>query len=309
MMLASIDVGSNTVRLLLGSVDNDIVVPHRYVRRITRLKGGQTTRGFTPVAMARTLIALKEFSIILSQHQPSSVRIVGTEALRSAVNAGEFCTQVLHETGLNIDIIDGSEEALLTATGVLSCISTAADSVLIFDIGGGSTEFVLVYQGEILFQKSYRLGVVDLAEMFPHSDNRLEQIQATITLLKDEIEPIMQQFAIPENSLVLVGTAGTATTLAAMDMQMVEYDWRRVNGYTLNIATIKAMYRTLDGLTIAERELLPGMEKGRGDLIPAGIEITLEIMQQLLTEKLTISDFGLLEGIMLKMPQFSGAKR
>ena len=308
-MLASIDVGSNTVRLLLGAIDSGKIVPHLYVRRITRLKGGQTDQGLAQSAMERTLSVLKEFATIIDQHQPVSVRAVGTEALRSAANSREFVSQVLDETGLNLEIIDGGEEAVLTAAGALSGITVSSEAVLVFDIGGGSTEFILSCNGEVFFRKSCQLGVVDLAETLPLIDNRCKKIQATITLLIAEITPVIQQLGISMQDLKLIGTAGTATTIAAMDMQMIEYDWRRVNGYSLDIGTIEAMYYRLAALTTAERELLPGMEEGRGDLIPAGIEITLEIMRQFHSEKLTISDFGLLEGVLLKMPLFSGSNR
>lgn len=308
-MLASIDVGSNTVRLLLGAIDSGRIIPHLYVRRITRLKGGQTDQGLAQDAMERTLSALKTFSTIIAQHQPVSVRTVGTEALRSAANSREFISQVLEGTGLDLEVIDGSEEAALSAAGTLSGIKMPSEVVLVFDIGGGSTEFILSYNGELIFWKSCQLGVVDLAETLPLRDNRFKKIQATITTLIAEITPKIQQLGISMEDLTLIGTAGTATTIAAMDMQMIEYDWRRVNGYSLEIGTIESMYSRLAALTTTERELLPGMEKGRGDLIPAGIEITLEIMRQFHSNRLTISDFGLLEGILLKMPLFSDSNR
>jgi exopolyphosphatase/guanosine-5'-triphosphate,3'-diphosphate pyrophosphatase len=123
------------------------------------------------------------------------------------------------------------------------------------------------------------------------------------------LEPIFKQYNLSSESVTLVGTAGTVTTLAAMDMEMLDYDWQRVNGHILDLQTIKAMSRRLADLTVEKREELPGMEKGRGDLIPAGIEIVLEIMQQFKAEKLTVSDFGLLEGVLLSISSISRANR
>ena len=302
-MLASIDVGSNTLRLLLGTVDNGNVVPVEYVRRITRLKGGQTETGLAPDAMNRSISALKEFSEIIARYTPSSIRVVGTEALRSSFNSSEFTSRVFVETGLTLEIVDGNQEALLTAKGVSSILKDPSiETILVFDIGGGSTEFVLMHYGVILFKKSVQLGVVDLSESSSCVDRRLDSIRTTIAELNTAIDPILQQHNVSHRDISLIGTAGTVTTLAAMDMQMVEYDWRRVNGYTLNIASIVSMQQQLSRLSCVEREALPGMEQGRGDLIPAGIEITLEIMRQFQSETLTISDFGLLEGILLTMP-------
>ena len=166
-MQAAIDVGTNTVRLLLGRVENGRVVPHLYHRVITRLGGGATLeKGLAPEAMERTLSALKEIAGIMSASGVSHCRGVGTEALRKAVNGKIFVERIRSRTGLSLEIIDGEEEARLSALGVLSELDPRPESCLIFDIGGGSTEFILWQRGDILFQKSYPLGVVSLCENY-----------------------------------------------------------------------------------------------------------------------------------------------
>lgn len=302
-MLASIDIGSNTVRLLLGSVENRIVIPAMYARRITRLKGGQTEAGLTAEAMGRTLSALKEFSGIIAQNNVVATRVVGTEALRSAPNRHEVVTSLLDETGLKLELISGDEEALLTTAGVCSAFDTSSsDFMLVFDIGGGSTEFILLHQGDIVFQTSRRLGVVDLTESLPDYIQRETLISTTVTSVHNMIEPILEKFKVLPETVTLVGTAGTVTTLAAINFEMTDYDWRKINGSSLDISVIESIYKRLAPLSVSERESIPGMEKGRGDLLPAGIEIILELMQQFRATKLTVSDFGLLEGILLTMP-------
>ncbi|MBE0501223.1 MAG: exopolyphosphatase [Desulfuromonadales bacterium] len=304
--MAAIDIGSNTVRLLLGSVVRGQVVPSQYVRRITRLKGGQTDTGLSAEAIERTLFALKEFSEIISRQPIDAIRVVGTEAVRSAANRRDFVARVLNETGLRLEIVSGDEEASLSASGVCSQFAApVAGCLLVFDIGGGSTEFILLQQGEILFQKSCQLGVVALSESLSDFDHRHNFISAAITEIFSTVEPILKQLSITPEMITLIGTAGTATTLAALDMQMSDYDWRLVNGYTLDLNTIQSIYNRLDCLTVAEREELPGMEPGRGDLIPAGIEIIVEIIRQFRAAQLTVSDFGLLEGVLLSMSTIS----
>ena len=308
-MLAALDVGSNTVRLLLGSVTRGKVLPQLYARRVTRLKGGQTLAGLSPEGMTRTLSALHDFSKIINQYTPSVLRAVGTEALRSAANGEAFAARVFNETGLLLEIIDGTEEARLAAAGVSSIVSqTPPDTCLIFDIGGGSTEFILMQQGVILFQQSLHLGVIDLTETFSAGD-RLAAIHASILEFSAGIYSSLQHYSIMAEDITLIGTAGTVTTLAALEMQMRDYDWRRVNGFLLSLDSIEDRYRQLLGMSVAAREQLPGMEKGRGDLIIAGIEITLEIMRQFNFKNLTVSDFGLLEGILLKMPSINAPNR
>jgi len=298
---ASIDIGSNTVRLLLGSVENRIIIPSLYVRRITRLKGGQTESGLTAEAMGRTFSALKEFSEIIAKKNVIATRVVGTEALRSAPNRQQFVSMLFKETGLNLEIISGDEEALLTTAGVCSAFVTSSDFMLVFDIGGGSTEFILLHQGDIVFQTSCRLGVVDLTESLSNDLKRENLISSTVTSVLNRIEPILERFKVLPEAVTLVGTAGTVTTLAAINFEMTDYDWRKINGSSLDISVVESIYKRLAPLSVSERESIPGMEKGRGDLLSAGIEIILKIMRQFHSTKLTVSDFGLLEGILLSM--------
>lgn len=308
-MLAAIDVGSNTVRMLLGTIRDGKVLPTRYVRRITRLKGGQTEAGLAVDAMNRTLTVLKEFSELLAEQAPCRIRAVATEALRSAANSDSFLARVERETGLTLEVVDGIEEARLSATGVTSVLDTdPAQTLLIFDIGGGSTEFILLQRTDILFQRSLKLGVVDLMESLA-AGGRQSAISASIDSVFISINEILQQLPSAQRQVTLVGTAGTVTTLAALEMQMLDYDWRRVNGYEMHRHDIEQRYEQLLSLPLHERERLPGMEPGRGDLIIAGIEIIREIMQRLRTDVLLVSDFGLLEGILLSMPSMSASNR
>jgi exopolyphosphatase/guanosine-5'-triphosphate,3'-diphosphate pyrophosphatase len=304
-VLGAIDIGSNTARLLIGSIKNGQVIPALYRRKITRLKGGQTESGLAFNAMDRTLLALKEFSAATSLQKVDAIRVVGTEAVRSAMNRHDFISRVFAETGLTLEVISGDEEALLTSTGVCSVLDSSSSSncVLIFDIGGGSTEFILLNRGEIIFQRSFRLGVVDLVESFTDTDQQIDRINSTISDLFSLVSPLLKSFNLFLEDVTLVGTAGTVTTLAAMDMQMIDYDWRRVNGYEMSYLSIEALSQQLTDLSVDERENLPGMEKGRGDLIPIGIGIVLELMRQFRSQTLTISDFGLLEGILLSFPE------
>nr|NIQ95627.1 exopolyphosphatase [Desulfuromonadales bacterium]NIS41823.1 exopolyphosphatase [Desulfuromonadales bacterium] len=253
-----------------------------------------------PEAMNRTLQALDEFSEAMRDAGTRRVRAVGTEALRKAVNGrDEFAERVEAQTGLALDIIDGEEEARLSAAGVLAALSPQPEQCLIFDIGGGSTEFILVEAGKVRFHKSYPLGVVRLAEGVGRAE------------LPSAIESILHRFSRDlsaasvsletGNNLALVGTAGTVTTLAAIDMEMVDYDWRRVNNHQLDRQELDIMYRRLLPLSAEQREEIAGMEKGRGDLIVPGLTIVRMLMEQVGCSRLTVSDFGLLEGVLIDL--------
>jgi len=299
---AAVDIGTNTVRMLLGEVSSGRVCPHFYFRRITRLGGGAGVDGrLTQDAMDRTLAAVLEASQLIRQSGVQRLRVVGTEALRRACNGSHFVQQVLQRTGLPLEVIDGNEEARLSAEGVMAALDPPPRCCLIFDIGGGSSEFVLVNEGKIVFHRSFPLGVVSIADSHMSAAEIAERIGSVLGLLCGEMsESGLLQIASSEKC-ILVGTAGTVTTLAAIQLEMSEYDWRRVNNLCLNMTDLEHLNSRLAPLSALEREALPGMEKGRGDLILPGLQIVLELMRRMQSRCLTVSDFGLLEGLLLSL--------
>lgn len=297
-MKAAIDIGSNSVRMLLGEVVGEQVVPHHYFRHITRLAGGYDPQaGISAAASARSLSALEAFAQRLEQIKPECCRAVATEAVRRAVNGEQFVAEVLKLTGISVEIINGDEEAALSSAGVLAGLQPQPEAALIFDIGGGSTEFIVIKDRERLWQKSYPLGVVSLAETLSPE----MVIKEMLTVLVDDLRAAGFQSLLAGTDCQLVGTAGTVTTLAAFDLAMTEYDWKRINNYVLSQSALLSLYKQLLPLSAAERELLPGVEKGRGDLIVYGADIVLALMKLFAKDALRVSDFGLLEGTLLSM--------
>jgi len=297
-MKAALDVGSNTVRMVAGEVSATNVVPFRYWRKITRLGSGYLPEvGLSADAAERTLIALEEFSKELKDFTDLSVRVVGTEAIRRARNADQFVSAVKVRSGFDLEIIDGDEEARLCANGVCSALDPLPSVVLIFDIGGGSTEFILKRRDESLFHKSYPLGVVTLAE------NRAGwwTVQSLIDSLIDDLSQGGWLELVLSKDCELIGTAGTVTTLAAIAMEMAHYDWRRVNNYSLSLRKIEQMAEHLVSFSTSEREMVAGMEPGRGDLIVPGMDIVIQLLKRLDKQGMRVSDFGLLEGVLLSM--------
>jgi exopolyphosphatase/guanosine-5'-triphosphate,3'-diphosphate pyrophosphatase len=297
-MKAAIDIGSNSLRMLVGEVVGDQVVPVHYFRHVTRLAGGyDPLTGISAEASERTLSALELFAQFCKKNKPSCIRAVATEAVRRAVNRQQFVAAVLARTGFVVEIIDGVEEAVLSSAGVLAALRPQPDAALIFDIGGGSTEFIVIKGGKRLWQKSYPLGVVSLAEA---SDSGTG-IERVLTVLANDLRVAGLSSLLVSECCELIGTAGTVTTLAAYDLAMTEYNWQRINNHILSQTTLRSLYARLLPLTPSEREQLPGVEKGRGDLIVHGAAIVLSLLNLLRKERLRVSDFGLLEGILLSM--------
>jgi exopolyphosphatase/guanosine-5'-triphosphate,3'-diphosphate pyrophosphatase len=301
-MLAAIDAGSNTLRLLVGESVSGKVVPELYLRRICRLAGDfSKEEGLSPDAMERALAALEEFAEICRQFEVQQVRAVGTAAFRQAVNGEDFARQIKNLTGIPLEIISGEVEAEQMVLGVLSALDPLPEQVMIIDIGGGSTEFVLCLQQKVVWSRSLSLGVVRLVEEYPSQQDRHKAIEGILAELIAELTNVCKSNKVDLTSLTLVGTAGTVTTLAALDMQMTEYDWRRVNNYLLSLSRLQQWQSILSPLSPVEREALPGMEDGRGDLIMPGLEILLYLLQQMHVDSLTVSDFGILEGLLLSL--------
>lgn len=301
-MFAAIDAGSNTLRLLIGNIADGKVVPEFYLRRICRLAGGFSEgEGLSTAAKERALFAFMEVAEACRQLDVRQVRAVGTAAFRQAINGESFVHEIRQATRLPLEIISGDMEAAYMAKGVLSALDPMPPHALIVDIGGGSTELVLSFQQRVVWSRSLPLGVVRLAEEHRAPAGRENVIEAALAALKLELDEACCSAGLDSADLDLVGTAGTITTLAALDMQMVDYDWRRVNNYRMSLSRLQDWQARLAPLTLVEREALPGVEAGRGDLIVVGLEIILCLMRQMNTDSLTVSDFGLLEGVLLSM--------
>ena len=302
MKLAAIDAGSNTLRLLIGQNINGKIVPELYMRRICRLAGGYSPdQGLSPAARQRTLRVFHEFAKTCRQFEIQQVRAVGTAAFRQASNGEGFANQIRTETLIPLEIISGSREADYMAAGVLSALDPMPAHALIIDIGGGSTEFVLCTQQKVVWSISLALGVVRLTEEYSNQKQRHDAMAAVLAELFTDLIKACHAFDIDVASLTLVGTAGTVTTLAALDLHMTEYDWRRINNHTMNLSCLQRWQSILGPLSAVEREALQGMEVGRGDLIIAGLDIILALMREMPADSLTVSDFGLLEGLLLSL--------
>ncbi|ABQ26325.1 Ppx/GppA phosphatase family protein [Geotalea uraniireducens] len=296
---AAIDLGTNTARLLIGGIgDNDSFIPVLLKRHITRLGGGfSQNAGISSEAAERSIEALRDFAGEIRLHGVNNVRAVATSAVRDAVNGNIFCERVFRETGIKLEVIDGEKEALFTLRGVLAGIDDKIGDFLVFDVGGGSTEYTLSHGESPLFTRSLPLGVVRLTEGKITCEAMTDKVKRELDLLTGEMQRLGLMHDI--SKVTLVGTAGTATTLAAINLKMVDYDYRKVNNHTMTLAEIEDIYADLLPLTPAERLKITGLEKGREDLIIAGILITINTMKIFGFNRIKVSDFGLLEGLLL----------
>lgn len=302
-VLASIDLGTNTARLLIGRVERGAVAPILVKRRITRLGGGFTREaGISPEAWQRTLEALSDFADEMKRGGVTRLRAVATSAVRDAVNGAVFCRKVAERTGIRLEVIDGEEEGRLTLAGVISGLNRKEGDFFVFDVGGGSTEYTLAESRRPLYTESLPLGVVRLTEGKPDVAAMEEKIDRELAGFGGRLEGRGLRGRL--GGATLVGTAGTATTLAAISLGMTDYDYRLVNNHILTREEIGRLFAMLLPLSPAERLMVPGLERGREDLIIAGTLITLRTMDTFGYDRMTVSDFGLLEGVLLGLDVF-----
>jgi exopolyphosphatase/guanosine-5'-triphosphate,3'-diphosphate pyrophosphatase len=297
---ASIDLGTNTARLLIATSGDNGLNPLLVKRRITRLGGGFTNAaGISAEARARTVAALEEFSADLARLPAVRLRAVATSAVRDAVNGADFCAEVVARTGIALEVIGGEEEGLLTLGGVRAGLGSSDGLLLAFDVGGGSTEYTLADGGMPRFTRSLPLGVVRLTEGKPELAAMTDKVDRELAVLVSEMARV--GIVVDSSCCLLAGTAGTATTLAAINLGMTDYDYRRINGHWLARDTVAAIFDRLLPLTAEKRLTVPGMEKGREDLIIAGALVTLKTLDCFGFSGMKVSDFGLLEGVLLSM--------
>ena len=308
---ASLDLGTNTFRLLIADMSsNRTIVPILHKREMTRLGQGLQEHGsLKPQAMKRCLNVLEDFSNMIDRYKAEKVFAVTTSAAREAKDGQDFIDQIYRRTGIQTRILTGSEEAALTLKGVFSVVDgTTESSNLVVDIGGGSTELILTEGISSIQTTSIGLGVVHLLENMIASDPpalyELDDLREYIkdVLQDNDISSYLYKFKSSNTCSLrprLIGTAGTVTSLAAINQMMEKYDPQKINNYVLSREAVENIFQHLCSLSIAKRKAIAGLEKGREAVIVPGAAILIVIMDLFSFDQLIVSDAGLLEGILL----------
>ena len=305
MLLAGIDIGTLTCRLLIGRVSAEGRLTEVHAdRRILRLgEGVDRDHLLRPAAMARALETLRDWRSVITKHQVDGYIAVATSAVRNARNREEFLGRVKQEIGFDVEVLSGEEEARRTMLGIRSGLPAGVTNILGLDIGGGSTEFILDRPGHAPVIRSIEIGVVRLTERLLTSDPpTADQIQSARELIQKETEQIRTMLGELDGT-TLVGTAGSITTLAAMAQKLPAYEPARIHNYRLGLETIRGLERELLGLTKAQRRGMPGLEAGREDVVVAGTLILRGVMETLGFTEGLVSDVGLREGVLLDLAE------
>ncbi len=308
-LIAAIDVGSNTIRLLIGYTENNKIIRVFNSRAVTRLgKDILQTSILNTDNINKSIDYLLKIKSICEYYKVSEIHAVGTSALREAKNTQNFLEEVKLKTGFDIHIISGMREAELTVKGVMSNFFSddkidphPTRSYLIVDIGGGSTEWV--FQNEIQAKGSIPIGAIKTYENFiksdPPSQNDIDRLKYHIyqVIADYDLTKCLQNNSFTED-FNFVATGGTATTIAAIDMGLDEYDGDRIHLHQISRPTLQLLFKQLITMPLRIRQTIKGLEPDRADIIITGLLILLCLMEISKSNKTIVSDFGILEGLL-----------
>lgn len=304
-MNAAIDIGTNTVLMLIGAVENGVLKTVHEEHRIPRLgKDVDKARVLHPDSMQRVLDVLIEYKSIIDKDFPNveKVAVTATSAVRDAQNRDEFISMVKEQTGFEIRLLSGDEEAQFTFSGAISTISSSAkDDFFVLDIGGGSTEVALGKAGKASDFMSFDMGCVRYSERFLlHNPPYTEEI----TECKDEVFRWFgkKKFKVPRK-VKAVGVAGTMTSLAAIDLQVDDpATLDRLNGHVINREKLSKSIEIFSLHTYDELlELSPVLLKGREDIFLAGLLILESFLKYHHLDEIIVSTGGIRHGVLLSL--------
>jgi exopolyphosphatase/guanosine-5'-triphosphate,3'-diphosphate pyrophosphatase len=314
---AVIDVGTNSIKLLVADVAGRNVQPVHEESRQTRLgRGFYETRRLQSEPIACSANAVADFARTAHQHGTRSIRVIATSAVRDAVNPEDLISAIEAASGLKVEIISGGQEARLAFQGVTTDPELAKTPLLLLDVGGGSTQFILGHGERTHFAHSFQFGAVRLLEKFPHSDppTRGEFTACRDWLknfLQSEVRPklepafadeaatarrrpaLRRETDSPSAGIQLVGTGGTSSILARIEAKLDRYDRERLEATRLSLEQVKAHRKRLWSLPLTERKEITGLPKLRADVILTGVLIYEVVMEEFGFNRLRVSTRGL----------------
>jgi len=289
LRVASVDLGTNSTRLLVADVEGERL--DEIVRRltITRLgEGVDERRRLLPLPIARVRNCLAEYRRELEALEATRTLAIATSAVRDAENGEAFLVEIGWSYGFTTRLLDGAEEAAMMYAGVMAG-RPAVEDTLIVDIGGGSTELVLGSDGGLRASTSLDIGCVRVTERFLGSDPPTRPELAAAAAYVGSLLPRCEARAA-------IGVAGTVTTLAALDLGLEEYDPELTHGHRIALASVERELERLAAMPLAERLGVPGIEPGRAPVIVAGLVVLLEIMDAYGLAEIEVSERDILHG-------------
>ena len=314
---AALDLGTNNCRLLVARPAGEGFRVIDAFSRIVRLGEGVSASGrLSDAAMGRAVDALAVCRNKMRNRGVTRARLIATEACRMAENCEEFCTRVRERTGLELEIVDRETEAALAATGCTPLIDPDADGVILFDIGGGSSELVRLGRPQLARRgpprphikswASLPVGVVTLAERHGGMQVTRELFEIMVEEIAEHVGRFATEHGNGIDGLHLLGTSGTVTTIAGVYLELPRYDRRRVDGCWMNDIEVTTVVERLMAMSYEDRAANPCIGADRADLVLAGCAILEAIRRAFPCQRLRVADRGLREGILIDLMRSDG---
>jgi exopolyphosphatase/guanosine-5'-triphosphate,3'-diphosphate pyrophosphatase len=299
--VAAVDIGTNSTRLLVADVtgpdrDAQLTTIERRTQ-ITRLgQGVNESRRLDPEAIARTVKVLTEYQAVIAAHDVTRVRMTATSASRDATNRDEFFDPVEQLMGQRPELLSGEEEARTEFVGATAGL-TEPEPYLVVDVGGGSTEFIAGVDAPAELM-SIDVGCVRLTEQFLHSDPPSpEELSVAVSVVRDHLTDVDRAVTGAAHAKTLIGTAGTAWTMGAIELGVDASESERIHHFRLSRVAAEEIFRTLATEPISRRRHNPGLEPGRVDVIVGGVIVVVSVMRHWGFDEMLISEADILDGL------------
>jgi len=298
MKIATIDIGTNTVLLLIAEIEEGSIKTLAYEQRTPRIGKNVDAEGVIgKPAFARVIDVFSEYYKIIKKHHVDKVTAFGTSVLREAANKNEFVNFIKKENGIDIEILDGQDESFWTYRGAISGI-TSDEKMVVIDIGGGSTEISEGTLKAVTSTNSFNVGAVRISERyFRNNPPAPAEIQLATDFVKNALSKLTD---CNYSDATLIGVAGTPTTLASIDLGILQFDVEKISGYKLSFERINSIFQKLCKMRSDEIRELSDATEGRADIITAGTLILTEFMKFGNFTGLTVSERGVRYGIAIR---------
>lgn len=302
MKVATVDIGTNSIRLLIADYENQKISNRKKYVEITKMgRGVDKNKVISKESIDLNSEVLEKFVSIAKNSNCEKIKVIGTSALRDSANSKDFVDEAYKRAGVNVEIITGEQEASLGFMGIKSILDEKKYTLTI-DIGGGSTEFILGDKyGNLIFSKSEDIGVVRLTEKFLKTIiptcEEVAQMDKYIEDVTSNTINILREYDIGK----CIGIGGTATSISSINQKMEVYSTEKIHGSKVYYDEIVEIFHYLKNMTLEEKQQIIGLQPKRADVIFTGVCILKKIMKMLNLNEIVVSEYDNLEGMIYSM--------
>lgn len=307
MRIGAIDIGTNSMRLLIADYEDGNLLNREKFVNTTRIGEGVDKKGYiSQEAIQRNIDGLIDFNRMCKDRKCEKVYCIGTSALRDSKNGDDFIQLAKNKADIDAEIISGKEESTLGFIGVAEGLTDRLkeeESILVLDIGGGSTEFILGNLKGIKFNKSENIGAVRMTEKFLKADPiSEEEFKSMIRFIEEQINDTIE-FLKNKKIDKVVGIGGTITSISAINQELETYSMEKIHNSSVDIEEVEKILQNLKKMTLNDKKNLKGLQPKRADIITSGVKILQIIMKKIEIKNIIVSEYDNLEGLICRKSQ------